>query len=230
MDPDAGPFGWVDRFAELVAGDPQQVPLDQAALALAAVLRPKVEADAALATLERLADDCPAPTFDGLRRHLFDVLHFAGDLRRYDDPHNSFLDVVLTSRQGLPILLATVMIEVGRRIGVPVVGVGMPMHFLVGDGDDEDRFVDPFTGIAMSRGDARQHFETIAAGRISWDDHHLDSTPARQIVVRMLANLQGSYVRRGDRVRLALVARMRAAVPELADERPIAVRLSGVFN
>ena len=69
-------------------------------------------------SLDELAAGCAEPTFDGLRRHLFDELGFAGDAEHYDDPRNSFLDVVLERRRGLPILLATVMIEVGRRAGV----------------------------------------------------------------------------------------------------------------
>ena len=56
-------------------------------------------------------------------------------------------------------------------------------------------------------------------------------TPARLIVLRMLTNLQASYERRGDRVGLALVARMRAAIPELgAAAEAEAVRAGGVFN
>jgi regulator of sirC expression with transglutaminase-like and TPR domain len=54
--------------------------------------------------------------------------------------------------------------------------------------------------------------------------------PNRHIIIRMLTNLQASYQRRGDRVRLALVARMRASIPELAQEEAAAARLGAVFN
>ena len=53
------------------------------------------DVDGALDALDELAAACPAPTFEGLRRHLFDELGFAGDAEHYDDPRNSFLDVVL---------------------------------------------------------------------------------------------------------------------------------------
>ncbi len=65
-----------------------------------------------------LAAGCSERSFEGLRHHLFDEVGFAGDSQRYDEPENSFLQLVLTRRRGLPILLATVMIEVGRRAGV----------------------------------------------------------------------------------------------------------------
>lgn len=229
MDPGAESFARLDRFAALVTGDAGDVPLDRSALAMAAVLRSR-QADGALAELDEIAAGCRVRTFDGLRRYLFDELGFGGDAEQYDDPRNSFLDVVLERRRGLPILLATVMIEVGRRGGIPVVGVGMPMHFLVRSADDADVFADPFTGAALDRSGARARFEALSAGRLPWDDRHLEPTAPRLIVVRMLTNLRASYERRHDVVHLALVARMRASIPELRAEAGEAVRLSAVFN
>jgi regulator of sirC expression with transglutaminase-like and TPR domain len=230
MDPGGEQFARLARFAELVAGDPSAVPLDRAALAMAAVLRSR-PTDAAVIVLDELAAACPERTFAGLRRHLYDDLGFAGDRRDYDDPRNSFLDAVLERRRGLPILLATVVIEVGRRAGVPVVGVGMPLHFLVRAGDDVDAFVDPFTGEALDGAGVRRLFDALSGSGLPWDDRHLAPTPARLIVLRMLTNLRVSYERRADRLGVALVARMRAAIPELGQAAIAeAVRLGGVFN
>jgi regulator of sirC expression with transglutaminase-like and TPR domain len=230
MDPGAAQFARLDHFAAVVAGDPTAVPLDAAALALAAVLRSR-PTDDAFGVLDEMAAGCRERTLDGLRRHVHEELGFAGDAQRYDDPRNSFLDVVLERRRGLPILLATVLIEVGRRAGVPCVGVGMPLHFLVRAADDEDAFIDPFTGDALDRLGARSRFEVLADGRMPWDDRHLAPTPPRLIVVRMLTNLQASYQRRGDRLALALVARMRAAIPELGPAAAAeAARAGGVLN
>ena len=229
MDPGAEQFALLDRFAALVVGDPGRVPLDRAALAMSAVLRGRTP-EGALDTLDDVAAGCGERTFEGLRHYLFDELGFGGDAEHYDDPRNSFLDVVLTRRRGLPILLATVMIEVGRRRGIPVVGVGMPMHFLVRSADDPDVFADPFTGAALDRRGARARFDALSAGRLPWEDRHLEPTVTRLIVVRMLTNLRASYERRRDVVHLALVARMRASIPELRAEEGDAVRLSAVFN
>lgn len=218
------------RFAGLVAGSPDEVPLDAAALAIAAVLRAR-PTDHALVELDEIAAGCPDTTFAGLRRYVWGTLGFAGDQRNYDSPRNSFLDVVLVRRRGLPILLATVAIEVGRRVGVPVVGIGMPLHFLVRSGEDEDAFVDPFDGAPLDRAGARRRFEALSGGRLPWDESHLAPSARRQMVARMLANLRASYTRRGDRVGVALVARMQAAIPELGPLAAAeAIRLGGVFN
>jgi regulator of sirC expression with transglutaminase-like and TPR domain len=229
-DPGADVSARLARFAELVDGDAAAVPVDAAALALAAVLRPATDADGAMSGLDRLATACPDRTFEGLRRYLFDDVGFHGDREHYDDPQNSFLDLVLARRTGLPILLATVMMEVGRRAGVTVVGIGMPMHFLVRAGDDPDRFADPFGGHALGPDDARRMLETLSQGRLRWDDRYLEPVEPRAIVTRMLANLFAGYRRRGDPVRLALVAKMRAAIPELRAEATAAARLGAIFN
>jgi regulator of sirC expression with transglutaminase-like and TPR domain len=104
------------------------------------------------------------------------------------------------------------------------------MHFLVRSADAVDRFADPFTGDALDHAAVQRLFETMAEGRLRWDERYLDPIAPRAIVSRMLANLFASYRRRRDLVRLALVARMRAAIPELAAEAAAAARLGAVFN
>jgi regulator of sirC expression with transglutaminase-like and TPR domain len=230
MDPGGEQFARLARFAALMAGAPDAVPLGAAALAMSAVLRSR-PTDAADAVLDDLAASCATPTFEGVRTHLFEELGFAGEQLEYDHPRNSFLDVVVERRRGLPILLATVFIEVAARAGVGAVGIGMPMHFLVRAAEDTEAFVDPFTGQALDRAGARRRFEALAGGRVRWDDRHLAVTPERLIVVRMLANLKAAYERRADRVGLAQVALMRAAIPELEPNAGVeAVRLAAVFN
>lgn len=229
MDAGAEQFARLERFAELLATNATDVPLDRAAEAIAAVLRPQPLTDT-LAALDTLAAGCPEPTLDGLCRYVYDGLSFGGPAGEYDDPRHSFIDAVLTHRRGLPILLAVVLIELGRRAGVPIVGIGMPMHFLARDRDDVDAFVDPVTGDRFDRVGARRRFDALTGGRVPWDDRHLEPTPPRLIVVRMLTNLRASYVRRHDAVHLALVARMRASMSELQAEAGDAVRLSAVFN
>ena len=224
------PAGALERFRRLVDGDPALVRLDRATLAIEDVLRGGVDEAHALEVLDTLADGCGERSFEGLRRHLFDEVGFTGDRRRYDDPENSFLQLVLTRHRGLPILLATVMIEVGRRAGVGVLGIGMPMHFLVGDAKDPSSLADPFTGAALDPDGAKALFESLAQGTVAWDDRHLEPVPARAIVVRILSNLRASYRRRRDPVHSALVAALRWRVPELWAERADAARSVAVFN
>lgn len=226
--PGGDSFGPVHRFGEVVAGDAMGVGLDRAALAIAAALRRDVDHDEALISLEALA--AGVESFDDLRDQLYDGHGFAGAGPPSDDPNLSFLDVVLARRTGLPILLGAVMIEVGRRAGVPVLGVNLPLHFLVCDGRQPDVLVDPCTGARLDAEGARALLERHAHGRVAWSDRHLRPVPNRHIVIRMLTNLQAAYQRRDDAVRSAIVARLRVTIPELAQETPAAIRLGAVFN
>ena len=205
------------RFAKLMSGDSDSLDLDEASLVISAVLQPGLDEIEWLAALDLIAGDCPTATPEGVSRYLFDAMGFAGNKDAYYDWRNSCLDRVIETRTGIPISLSILMIEVGRRVGVKLVGVGMPAHFLVRSADDDTTFFDPFNGgRQLDRDDARALFETITRGQAPWSDSHLDPTPNRAIVIRMLNNLKSVFARRSDEVRFALVMQLRAQVPELA--------------
>src|SRR5262245_38513606 len=82
-----------------------------------------------------------------LAEFLFQQLNFSGDRTDYYSPRNSYLNVVLDRRLGIPISLSVIYLEVGRRLGLPVVGVGLPGHFIVSVTDpSEPLYLDPFHG------------------------------------------------------------------------------------
>src|SRR5204862_32917 len=131
-----GTVGRVDatgRFADLVNGREAELPVDEAALLIAAHAYPELDVAEQLARLDALALWCFAPTLDALVEHLFVDEDFHGNADDYYDPRNSFLNDVLDRRVGIPITLSVLTMEVGRRIGVPVAGVSMPGHFLLRD-------------------------------------------------------------------------------------------------
>lgn len=157
------------------------------------------------------------PTIAGLRAHLIDDLGFAGDDATYHDPQNSLLPAVLDRRAGIPLSLAIVAIEVGRRSGVPVEGVGMPGHFLVRAAGDAQHFVDLFNGgVELDRAACRAVFERLHAdGR--WEDRFLDPVSNTAIVTRLLTNLANSYRRSGDGPALSWAIDLRLRLPGATD-------------
>ena len=133
----------------------EEIELDWAALVLAVTEYPELDIAQETAALDSLAagvarrlGDLRDPLFcvNTLSEYLFDELGFRGNQDEYYDPRNSYLNEVLIRRLGIPITLALVYIETGRRLGVPLLGVGMPGHFMVRHRDVEDLFVDPFHG------------------------------------------------------------------------------------
>ena len=124
----------------------------------------------------------------GLQSFIHDTCGFRGNTDRYYDPENSFLTRVLEHRTGIPITLALVYLSIAHRIGLPLVGVSMPMHFLVGyEARGAYRYVDPFFGgREVSRGEClplleRAGFEPAEA--------YLRPAPVVSILERMARNL-----------------------------------------
>jgi regulator of sirC expression with transglutaminase-like and TPR domain len=192
-------------FAELAAmPDP---PLDELTLALAAEFR-AVDAGAAFVALDELGDEVrlaaagEAEPLTALTLVLGGRHAFAGDRDNSEDPANSMLDIVLERRAGLPIILSVIYVEVARRAGIELAGVGLPSHYVVGrfDGRGGPVLLDPFAG-----------GERIVVP----DSAHVRPWHAHETALRMLNNLVGSYTRRHDIGRAIRAAEMRLELPDL---------------
>jgi regulator of sirC expression with transglutaminase-like and TPR domain len=213
------------RFAALLAGP--ELPLDKAALLVAAHALPGLGVDDERARLDEIARGVTAPTVEAVRARLVDDLGFAGDRHTYHDARNSLLPEVLDRRVGIPLSLAIVAIEVGRRCDVPLVGVGMPGHFLVRSAVDDSRFLDLFhDGAQLDREGCREIFARLHVGA-AWEERFLDPVGPVTIVSRMLANLANAYRRAGDREALAWTIDLRLRLPGATerDRRELAVLL-----
>jgi regulator of sirC expression with transglutaminase-like and TPR domain len=203
-----------EEFSRLVARPEPEVRLDRVAMLIAAHGHPGLDVDHELERLDALAAACPEPSLDAVLGLLFGEVGLSGDHRDYYDPRNSYLDQVLSRRVGIPIALSVVTMEVARRRGVQLVGIGMPGHFLVRDGDDRDRFVDPYHGGAVLDRDAcLALFHSAHGPGAVFRDSYLDPVGTLDITARMLANLRNVFVSRGDRRALTWVLRLRTALP-----------------
>ncbi len=120
---------------------------------------------------------------------------FHGNRDSYHDPRNSFLNDVLDRRTGIPITLSLVYVEIGRRAGLELVGVGMPAHFLVGCAGCGDLYVDAFSGGALlTRDDCAALLRELRSD-VVFRPEFLDPVGPRVILTRMLNNLLEIYLR-----------------------------------
>jgi len=206
-----------ERFADLVAAP--DFALDEAALLIAAHADPACDVAAALGRLDGLAAEVGEPSLEALTRTLFGTHGFVGDQVDYYDPRNSYLHEVLERRRGIPISLSVLLIEVGRRAGVPLAGVGTPAHFLTCTTAGPRRWIDAFAGgRVLERADLDEQFARLAPG-IDLEPYLEPVAPA-QIVARMLANLVAVHRHRNDRAALLWASRLRTLVPgATADDR-----------
>lgn len=194
----------------------EELPLDEAALLIAAHANPDLDVPAQLQRLDRVAARVGQADTTALCRVLFEDLGLTGDREGYDNPLNSYLDQVLDRRRGIPISLSLLLIEVGRRCGLKLEGVGMPGHFLVRDPAAPELLIDAFNaGQRLDPPACERLLRTVAGSQASLTPGMLAPTGPRAILARMLANLDGSFERRADYRSLLWVSRMRLSIPEL---------------
>lgn len=199
-----------ERFADLVAQP--SFPLDEAALLVAAHADPACDIEAGLGRLDQIAASVPEATLPALTTTLFGTWGFAGDQVDYYDPRNSYLHEVLERRRGIPITLSVVLIEVGRRVGVRLAGVGTPAHFVTCTTTGPRRWVDAFAGgRILDRAELDTQFARLAPG-IDLEPYLEPVSPA-QVVGRILNNLVAIHRQRNDRTALLWASRLRTLVP-----------------
>jgi regulator of sirC expression with transglutaminase-like and TPR domain len=206
-----------ERLVSALAADPPR--LDLAALAIATLHRPELDAAAYLHTLDALAArvqlEMERHTGHGevmagltaLRHVLADIEGFCGNEDDYQAPENSFLDQVLERKVGLPITLSVVYLEVARRAGIPLYGVPFPGHFLVAcSAGDHKLVVDPYnSGEILTEEGCKELLERVAP-QLRFNPSMLAPAPVELITYRMLSNLRRVYLERDDSERgLAVV-------------------------
>lgn len=219
------------RFAEEVSRGEGRLHLGRAALLVAAEEEPRrCDVESCLARLEelgaeargRVAEAGAGRGVESLNEYLFGELGFEGNAVNYYDPHNSLLHRVLERRTGIPITLSVVYMEVGRRAGLEVEGVGLPGHFIVRAAEPGEApvLVDPFNARATDEDECQQRLDTIFAGQVTLGDEHLRAVGSRAIIARLLGNLKAVYAQAGlHRRALAAVERVLLLDPLNPEER-----------
>jgi regulator of sirC expression with transglutaminase-like and TPR domain len=190
-------------FARVISTHADQIDVARAALLYARDIYPGLDVAGYLARLDDMAATVRVRLnyrhpITALNDFLFNELGFRGNVENYFDPRNSFLNQVLDRRTGIPITLSVVYLELARRLDLPMVGIGLPGHFIVRyDGDTEPLYLDPFNGGgAMSVEDCRQRVADISGGHLTFQTSFLSPVGPRQILSRMLRNLKGIYTAR----------------------------------
>lgn len=213
------------QLAEELTRSEAELNLARAALLIAREEYPQLPVDLYLARLDQIAEEVKdrlanetAPLL--VLNELIDTLYvrrgLAGNREAYYDPRNSFLNDVLDRGLGIPLTLGIVLLETGWRLGLPIEGVNFPGHFLVRyRGDELSLLVDPFDGGKVRFEDeAQELLDLVYDGVVHLQDSFLRTAGKREMLLRMLTNLKGLYVKAGDHARaLAAVERLLMITP-----------------
>lgn len=228
-------------FSQAVQCPDDEIDLGRAALAIAHGEYPSLDIESYMARMDRLAvavqdrsggEGHPYRLIAAINYVLFNQEGFQGNRDDYYDPKNSFLNEVMERKKGIPITLSVLYIEVARRVGLGLHGVGFPGHFLVKyAGKEEEIIIDPFhRGEVRSIEELEDLLDEIYGGKIDFQPDFLSPVSKKQILRRMLNNLKAIYLHQGDLLKgLSVVERLVILEPnspqELRDRGLLYLRL-----
>lgn len=214
------------RFLTLIQRPDGDFRLAEGALCIAQEEYPALDIAACLRQIDAMAaviagrlglELDPRQIVAHINTYLFEEQGFHGNVQAYYDTRNSFLNDVLERKTGIPITLSVLYIELARQVGLPIVGVGMPGHFLVRYGAYGAPFwIDPFYhGQILEQHDCMARLHDLYGDALPWDAKYLAPVSDHAILQRMLSNLKAIYVQQGDHPRaLGVVERLVLLHPE----------------
>ena len=207
-------------FASLV-GDDDQLPLLEAAASIAQDEYPDLDVQTVLGDVDQLlarlrrrtpADAEALQRLRALNQFFFRDLGFGGNVNNYYDPDNSYLNVLIKTRRGIPITLAVLWLELAQGMGLKAMGINFPGHFMVKVNLPNGQVViDPFSGQSLSREDLSERLEPYKRRNGLVDDFdvpvglYLQAAPAREVLARMLRNLKEIHRTQEDWLRVIAV-------------------------
>jgi regulator of sirC expression with transglutaminase-like and TPR domain len=203
-------------FAHVTRRPDDQIDLALAALLIGEVEQADLDVGSWMAEIDALAQSAAERAGEGASVEarlgavvdlLFGELGFRGNDRDYYDPRNSCLHEVLTRRVGIPISLSVLFLAVAERVGLEVVGLAFPGHFMVlWRGPKGDVILDPFFGgTRVEKEELAERLARISGAKVDIAEK-LPVATRRQILTRMLNNLRGIYQRRNDPARGKFIA------------------------
>ena len=221
------------QFGALVKGNEHAVRLDLCCLTIGRIVDPGFDQLRALAQLDQLASETRrgaaadlsvSERVERLCGVLFRTNRYRGDTDSYYEPANCCLHATLETGRGMPITLAALMIEVARRAGLTLHGVGAPFHFLVKYHDPDrgaERFLDPFHGgREIDQGAFAERLRATNRGAGPNPESFLAAVTKRQMLQRILTNLKGAAVRKRDyRAAIAATDFLLALTPWSLEDR-----------
>jgi regulator of sirC expression with transglutaminase-like and TPR domain len=204
----------------------EYIDLARAALYIAQEEYPTVDPEEYLNTLDHMAVELqdrlpveryPLRVIQTINQYLYGELGFSGNKENYYDPRNSFLNDVIERRLGIPISLAVLYLELARRVDFPMVGIGMPGHFLIRpDIPNMEIFVDTFNeGEVLFLQDCQEKLSQVYQQPVKLQPEYLPKVTTSQILARMLSNLKYIYLKQQELEKaLAAVERILLVFPD----------------
>ncbi|MBD1997252.1 SirB1 family protein [Leptolyngbya sp. FACHB-541] len=218
-------------FYQEIRQPDEAIALSRAALYIAQEEYPDLDAEEYTNALDTMAaeveerlpkEQYPLRIIKTINQYLYEDLKFVGNVEDYYDPRNSYLNQVIDRRTGIPITLSLVYLEIAQRLDFPMVGVGMPGHFLIRPALDEmEVFVDPFyQGEILFPADCEERLSQLYGKPVELQPEFVEAIAPKNFLARMLTNLKMLYLNRGEIPKaLAAIERILLLFPDAIGER-----------
>jgi regulator of sirC expression with transglutaminase-like and TPR domain len=195
----------------------ENLDLERGLYLLASLEYPRLKIKDVSSVLDMMAEDVnrliakekPMPTKSvfAMRKYLFEIQGFNGNEQNYYDPENLFINKVLENKAGMPITLSCIYLFVGWRLRMPVHGVGLPGHFVVGHRIPRGvTYIDPFNDGRILRAKDCEVF--VKRLGLAFRHEFLDPMPNLQILSRMIVNLINVFNDQGNTTRAQMLAQL----------------------
>lgn len=217
-------------FTGMVQKPDSAIDLAKTALYIAKEEYPELDIDRYLQILDSLAREVanetnnpsnPEQILLQINHILFEKYDFHGNTENYYDPNNSFLNEVLDRKTGIPITLSLIYLEIGKRLGLKLEGIGFPGHFLLKYKEGGSAvYIDAFNkGILLTEEDCIQKIADMYQGQLVFQKEFLEPVSNKQFLTRMLNNLKSIYMKENNNVKaLEVIERLLLINPDLPQE------------
>ena len=123
---------------------------------------------------------------------------FRGNTRNFQSPDNSFINTVIDKHMGNPLTLSMLYIIIAEKINLPICGVNMPKHFIIGfedvneiNGDPIKFYINPFNkGAILNRQDLEVY---LKREKLKEDSKYFTPCGNTTVIKRLLNNLFHSF-------------------------------------
>ncbi|XP_024359446.1 uncharacterized protein [Physcomitrium patens] len=223
----------LENFRAEVAKPDEEISLVRAAVFVAQHLYPRITAEEVEAEMKEMADELepllPPPAerytmrmINSINRYLYGQLGYKG-ATNYLDPDNSCINMVLKRREGLPLTMSLLYMELAKRVGLPMQGVNLPAHFMCRPtGDGLEFFIDAHAnGKITFLQDAEERLSVVYGVPVEINPEFLKHTSItnRAFLLRLLFNLKRIYFERKDPVStLCIIDYLKIVRPGVIEE------------
>lgn len=173
----------------------------------------------------------PTQIIEKINNFLFKEKEFRANLQDYYNPLNSYVNIVLERKSGIPITMSIIYIRIAHLLKFRLYAVNFPAHFLVKhilEGDGSEIIIDPFNGgRIMDDYTMKELLDQFYPGQnIPLTRAFVQKATSGQVIIRMLNNLKGSYYESQDIDKAEIANEMIIAIES---HNPVAVRDKGMI-